>query len=158
MSDLAREVTEIVAQELKVAKALIVTLEEEREALATLNTDRILHLANAKTESAIQAEHLARKRMMMLPPANDVNLSYEQAISTAPDKIKDISRKMWGQLRQTIKTVHQLNKRNGRIVTMTERSLEKGLRIVKGQNQETHLYNTKGSATAYTPSIGLVKA
>ncbi|WP_207062396.1 flagella synthesis protein FlgN [Motiliproteus sp. SC1-56] len=116
---------------------------------------------------------IERKRALLADFADNVNarnqMLAEQGLSPDPKGVSSLLERLaggerkavadaWSRLEQALKEAARLNERNEQIVLRSQKNLDQLLRIIRGQDVRTSLYNDAGIKGNYSAQNTLGKA
>lgn len=73
--------------------------------------------------------------------------SFSLFLDTLPAERRRRLRQAWDGLREALRRCQALNLANGRVISISSRNLERNLRLLKGQDLSSDLYNASGKAS-----------
>jgi flagella synthesis protein FlgN len=137
-AETVRALDDVIARQSALAQSLLATLEQEREALAALDTESIDAAGTTKLERLGEMETLESERVALLD-MHDLDSSAFADIdsegSLAP---------AWNQLLQLLKQCRLLNESNGALVASQRRHVQQALTLLSGHALDQNVYGPDG--------------
>lgn len=146
MSDVYQEFIDLLERQLACTNELLNLLNEERSALTSPNPNLISDVIPRKLRCIQQLDELDKRRESICPlnQAADPKAIFAKVIDSFPAHLQLPVRQLWSQLKTKVLEAKESSQNNGRLIALRQRSVEKGLRILKGQTAQTNLYDTRG--------------
>jgi len=139
------------------------TLNEEKEALTTSDSEQLLHLSSTKKKLATQLEQGTKTTHVFLK-----KLNINKGIFGLSDFIKHMNAgevkrqlsKQWLNIQQLTDMNKELNTLNGSIIELNRRHTQRSLDVIHGQidNNSNSTYGADGQATKKNLSRNITKA
>lgn len=146
-------ITDILHRQLSFSEALNKAIQQEHQALVEYNTTKLEKLAKEKLHYLQQIEALELRRIEACPVISADNRSdalFIQWLESQPNPTLLLG--IWQQVKENLAACRQSNASNGKVILMTHRSVEKGLRLLKGQTQDSTTYSRNGYTTNHVAS------
>ncbi len=142
-------------QDLPVTSELLNLLERERKALEDRDYAEFEQILNPKKQLLLQLEQHATLRQQLLQQAGftDESTTLAQVREQAPNVAKS-----WQELATLWSSCQQLNEINERIAKRTRMVVGQILDTIRGQNNQTRLYTSKGDAQTSAASRSITSA
>lgn len=142
-------------QDLPVTAELLSLLETERKALEDRDYAAFEQILNPKKQLLLQLEQHATLRQQLLQQAGltDEATTLIQAREQAPSVADN-----WQELAALWRSCQQLNEVNERIAKRTRMVVGQILDAIRGQNDQTRLYTSKGDAQTSAASRSITNA
>lgn len=147
------QLTQQLKQDTHACESLLDLLNQEKEALANRDMDRLDQLIAAKTEQLELLENSARQRTewarQYLGAGNadvkQVQEAWQSMLETA--NVPEITA-TWERLKELQQSCKAANEVNGKILARNHKTFERLLGIVRGQTTTPNLYSASGKSTA----------
>lgn len=132
----------------------VALLKSEQEMLVENSTDRLLELAEKKTNSALILNAFAETRQDLLkknfPRLGDPGA---EAIYACLDKHAPQGSAVWNEVLALASRAQQLNRTNGELIQMKLRHNQQALAVLSSSVKKTHIYGPDGQ-TRFSPGSG----
>lgn len=160
MSDVYREFIELVERQLSCTRELLGLLTTEHRALSNPDPSAINELLPRKLRCLQQLDELDKRREALCPlnQAADPAAVFAKVVDSFPAELQPQIQSLWTQLRQSIGQAREHSQQNGRLIHLRQRSIEKGLRILKGQTAQSNVYDPKGRMQGFELKHHSIKA
>lgn len=139
-------------------RALLATLEEERDALARRDRTAIEALAERKQAQSRELDGLGRHMRQALSGLG----IHHQGAGAVEHGLEALGlaglATAWLDFRARVSRCRDLNLANGRVIAISQRSAERLLDILQGTDSRTHLYGPQGRRRSTGQSGYLAKA
>ena len=130
-------------------------LDQERNAIASNDLKHLEAIIAEKKEAAIQFANIqANWSQLISSHAKTADAFFE----TLPEQARALLRPHWEQLEATLKSVQEVNERNGQIVGMRNRQVTELLSALQGHRPSSQLYTDGGSRNNYGAQSRIGKA
>lgn len=138
---------QILDLDLKTTLKLLATLDQERQALTTRDSNTLQQTLNQKSQllSQLHQHYQMREKLLMQNGMEYNEECLEQWISNlSSEQALEINTK-WGLFKQRLDELKVNNSINAKIVQRTQQSLSRVLAILKGQPQVQSVYGQDGA-------------
>lgn len=160
MSDIYREFIELLERQLSCSRELLKLLTEEHQALTLSDPAPLQELIPRKLRCLQQLDELDKRRESICPlnQAADPKAVFAKILESFPPELQLPVQQLWEQLKQSLQQARDSSQQNGRLINLRQRSIEKGLRILKGQTGQPNLYDPKGRMQGFDLKHHSIKA
>lgn len=142
----------VVALQHEFAQTLLVTLEKERDALISIDSESIETIGKRKLEQLAELEALEIKRQT-LAKTHEVVLS--DWVTDNPDSTLA---NQWKELLQLLDRCRFLNESNGALVALQRQHVQQALGFIYGQTQDGGVYDADGMQPNHTRTTTIATA
>lgn len=140
----------ILTEQAKLSEQLLVLLKKERQFLEVQDIAQLTDLHKKKQLTIQQLAQKDKEREQVCPINNHPNPpdAIEQVLEQCPSELHSQLSGVWQSVKKLATDCHAQNQINGKFIVMARRSLDKALKIVKGQNLHHDVYTRKGHTTS----------
>jgi len=154
----AQQLAQTITDDIPRCESLVELLNSEREALKDKDIEQLETILKNKDLFLSQLESSARLRAQLVSTMS-VNASPEETVEALiKNTHSDTLRSNWKKLKGLLKTCHEQNEINGKIMSRNKKTYGKLLEILRGQSQAPNLYTQKGAASARSSGYQLGEA
>lgn len=134
------------------ARELERLLESERAALSGQDPLPMAELAASKVSCLAQLEEAAGAWELSLRQLSQGRFGLEgfsRLLSVLPSEQSAPLSQAWADLKFRLENCQMLNSVNGRVIAISQRSVERNLNLLKGRTPESEIYTAQGRATGF---------
>ena len=157
----AKTVAQQVDQDLKCCEALLVLLEDEREALKQRDAEKLDQIIDNKTEHLGTLERSSHIRALWIQKYHQANTEadspeavWQQSLTNLDPNLKN----RWDTLKTLIKRCQDENEVNGRALSRNQQTFGKLLNIMRGQVSNGVTYTSSGGQNGNISSSSIGEA
>ncbi|MAZ66383.1 MAG: hypothetical protein CMF25_04680 [Kangiellaceae bacterium] len=146
-------IADILHRQLNFTEALVKAIHQERQALSSFDTAKLEKVAKEKFHYLQQIDALEKRRIEACPTITEQLRQDSDFVDwLTSQENPDLLKGMWQQIKQNLAAIREENASNGKVIMLTHRSVEKGLRMLKGQTPESTTYTKNGYADNHVSS------
>lgn len=146
-----QQIEEQISSDINACEVLITLLEKEQEALKNRDPDQLSEVIDAKLAPLSHLEKSANMRAQWIRDSGgEASTDAWQDIldQTQQQKLKQD----WLKLKELTKECKLKNEVNGKLLVRNQQVFGRLLEVLRGQNNNASLYNTKGASKAMSGS------
>ncbi len=156
-SQLYQTIDALLDREYQVSESLFDLLQQEHQALEQLNVNNLPFITQQKSQQIKLLDELAAERekvMRQIPPeqGGGINPDLEKYLALRADRSQ-----WWQDFRTLLQNCQRQNTVNGRIIHLSQQSIERSLNIIRSQSNQANVYDTKGNQQTTKSSLHTVK-
>ncbi len=156
-SQLYQTIDALLDKEYQVSESLFDLLQQEHQALEQLNVNNLPFITQQKSQQIKLLDELAAERekvMRQIPPeqGGGINPDLEKYLALRADRSQ-----WWQDFRTLLQNCQRQNTVNGRIIHLSQQSIERSLNIIRSQSNQANVYDTKGNQQTTKSSLHTVK-
>ena len=158
MADTQDRLIQLLKGDLALLQKLSETLDEEHQALADNDSERIRTLTDSKNDLLESIRERARRKVRLL-----VNLGYRPDQGAPSDflveqELDPTIQSLWGKAQSHLEHCQTRNEVNGRIIIHMNRRLGRMADILRGNDQRQSLYGSSGQRSSLNSSTTFASA
>lgn len=138
MNEIARATNDVIARQFEVAQSLLAALEQERTALAALDTEAVDAAGTDKVARLEEMEELESERRALIEVDD-----FDAATPDDADPDNPLGA-TWTRLLELLKRCRLLNESNGALVAQQRRHVQQALTLLSGGTAEGDVYGPDG--------------
>ena len=160
-TNILQSISEMIHEDLSCSRKLLALMEQESAATQSRNFDILEKLVNEKNRLLIQIKHNADRRYQLLTTngkkADEAQwLNFLNGLENAADNhaLTD----QWKEIQQNIENCQAINNINGKVIQRGIKCHEQLIRLMRGNNPKTGLYNAQGKKQVIASGASFVEA
>ncbi len=156
----AQQFLQLVTQGCEQLAALGEVCEQERQAIEARSAEQLQAVVKQKQQQLeqIAVNIRARNQLLNTQGHNADDAGLKAFLASLPEDQTQPLQKAWQTLSEQLQTTADLNQRNERIVSRSQKNLSQLLGILQGHSAKTTLYNQTGAKGNYSAQNTLGKA